>query len=83
MTINITSLVQTLASYGVPSEQIAQVRELGRDQDMVDWLSKNYVGPDFRYGDPAIEVVVIEMPAGKSYCGDFRQDMNAARGAKS
>lgn len=79
--IDITSLVQTLASYGVPSAQIAQVRELARDRDTVDWLSKHYIGPDFRYGDPACEVVVIEMPAGKSYCGDFRLDMNAARGA--
>ena len=29
--ININSLVQTLASYGVPTAQIAQVRELGRN----------------------------------------------------
>lgn len=28
--IDITSLVQTLASYGVPSAQLAQVRELGQ-----------------------------------------------------
>ena len=60
--IDITSLVQALTNYGVPSAQIALVRELGRDRDMLDWLSKNYIGPDFRYGDPASEVVVIEMP---------------------
>ncbi|RGE37267.1 hypothetical protein DZC30_22795 [Comamonas testosteroni] len=38
--INISSLVQTLASYGVPSAQIAQVRELARDHNPMNKLAQ-------------------------------------------
>lgn len=65
------------AAQAAPADAAVQ-----QDAERMDWLAEQYIGPDFRWGDPVTEVVVIEMPKGGSYCGDFRADIDAARAAQ-
>lgn len=58
--------------------QIAEPAAQGLDAEILAFLAKGYIGPDFRWGDPATEVIVIEMPKGCGYRGDFRTDVTAA-----
>lgn len=48
------------------------------DAKIVDFLAKNYIGVDFKWGEPTTEVIIIEMPRGCSCSGDFRKDVTEA-----
>lgn len=48
------------------------------DADLIEWLSGQYLAADFQWGDPKTPVLVIEIPATASVCGDFRTDVRAA-----
>ena len=52
------------------------------DTHIVDFLAKNYIGVDFKWGEPTTEVIIIEMPRGCSYSGDFRKDVATAMAAQ-
>ena len=53
------------------------------DTPIVDFLAKNYIGVDFKWGEPTTEVIIIEMPRGCSYSGDFRKDVTEAMAAQA
>lgn len=76
--IDITSLVQTLASYGVPSAQIDQVRELGRDGERMDRLSAKAALQKYDCGYKASFTVSVNGMADQGYHTDFRAAVDAA-----
>lgn len=76
--IDITSLVQMLASYGVPSAQIAQVRELGRDRERMDRLAAKAELQKYDSGYKASFSVSVNGMADKGYHTDFRAAVDAA-----
>lgn len=49
-----------------------------KDAARITWMQEQYLCADFRYGEPACEVIVIEMPRGSRVCGDLRTDIDAA-----
>jgi hypothetical protein len=49
-----------------------------KDEARIAWMQEHYLCADFRYGEPACEVIVIEMPRGSRVCGDLRTDIDAA-----
>lgn len=53
----------------------AEVEGLRKDAEMLQFMSDAYLCVDFRYGEPACEVIVFEMPKGSSYCGDLKTDL--------
>lgn len=48
------------------------------DAALIEWLSGQYLAADFQWGNPKTSVLVIEIPATASVCGDFRTDVRAA-----
>lgn len=76
------------ADMGYPTSQQPAAPEAGNpasgspDTQIVDFLAKNYIGVDFRWGEPTTEVIIIEMPRGCSYSGDFRKDVATAMAAQ-
>lgn len=52
-----------------------EVEGLRKDAEMLQFMSDAYLCVDFRYGEPACEVIVFEMPKGSSYCGDLKTDL--------
>lgn len=69
---------QHLLAFGRAAFEAGKAAAEQKDSQIVDFMAENYLGPDFRWGEPATEVVVIEMPRKQSYCGDFRADMETA-----
>lgn len=53
----------------------AEVEGLRKDAEMLQFMSDAYLCADFRYGEPACEVMVFEMPKGSRYCGDLKTDL--------
>lgn len=60
------------------AEAASKVAELEKDAARLDWMQENYICADFRYGEPATEVIVIEIPRGARVCGDLRVDIDTA-----
>lgn len=58
---------------------LSELEVAREDVKRVQYMQENYIGADFKYGEPACEVIVIEMPKGSSVCGDLRIDIDAAR----
>ena len=56
----------------------SRIEALEKDAEMLDWMQKQYLCADFRYGEPATEAIVIEIPRGSRVCGNLRQDVQAA-----
>lgn len=56
----------------------SRLESLEKDSARIDWMQENYLCADFKYGDPATEVVVIEFPKKSRYRGDLRIDVDAA-----
>lgn len=54
-----------------------------QDAKIVDFLAKNYIGVDFRWGEHPIEAMVIKMPEWSTYSGDFRKDVTEAMAAQA
>lgn len=57
---------------------LERIAELEQDAARLDWMQENFICADFRYGEPATEVIAIEMPRGARVCGDLRVDIDAA-----
>lgn len=58
--------------------QDQRIAELEKDSARLNWMQENYLCADFRYGDPATEVLVIEIPRCTRVCGDLRVDVDTA-----
>lgn len=76
--------MREFASYGeavnhnVVIELLDRLEDAEKDAARIKWMQEQYLCADFRYGDPACEVIVIEMPRGSRVCGDLRTDIDAA-----
>ncbi len=57
---------------------LERIAELEKDAARLNWMQENYICADFHYGEPATEVIVIEMPKRSRFCGDLRTDIDAA-----
>lgn len=66
-----------------PATEAGNPASASLDTKIVDFLAKNYIGVDFRWGEPTTEGIIIEMPRGCSYSGDFRKDVTEAMAAQA
>lgn len=61
-----------------PATEAGNPASASLDTKIVDFLAKNYIGVDFRWGEHPIEAMVIKMPEWSTYSGDFRKDVATA-----
>lgn len=72
-----TAIIWTRAEQPAAPQAQADARDAD-DADLIEWLSGQYLAADFHWGEPKTPVLVIEIPATASVCGDFRTDVRAA-----
>lgn len=76
--IDINSLVQTLASSGVPTSHIDQVRELARDHERMDRLAAKAALQKYDCGYKASFTVSVNGMFDHGFHTDFRAAVDAA-----
>ena len=63
---------------GAVKELQSRLEQAEKDSEILEWMASRYLCADFRYGEPATEAIVIEIPRGSRVFGNLRQDIQAA-----